>query len=379
MLPDSKYDEIVANFYKAASGKLPWNDALVPFKDAFDAWAIYVHGLDMKLGRIEFAHIASDVPPQAELEYLHTYHKIDPRAALTFNAKPGEWFNCWEIFDEDFVARDPFYQEFLIPYGGRYVSGTAVLRQDDTLVMLGVHRGVNSNKLRSDEMQMCQRLARHLSEAIQLHYATIKLKARVRLGAQLLSRLQLPVIVVDAQRKVEQINDAAEALLRRARQMFLKNDSLYMTSPKDDATFLLGLRGLLSSESADTEEQSRFFFKPEPGTTGPLVALYISPLRPAETLHAFSDHAVAMIVLHDENARVELDPYLLNMVYQLTPAESRVATALAQGASVKGIAQQHGVSAHTVRTQIKAVLAKTGAVKQSEVVARLMALPKLRT
>jgi hypothetical protein len=36
----------------------------------------------------------------------------------------GEWANCHEHFDEAFVARSAFYQDFLIPHGGRYVSGT---------------------------------------------------------------------------------------------------------------------------------------------------------------------------------------------------------------------------------------------------------------
>ena len=43
--------------------------------------------------------------------------------------------NCHEHFDDAFVASNAFYQEFLIPYGGRYVSGTQLFRQGDEVVI----------------------------------------------------------------------------------------------------------------------------------------------------------------------------------------------------------------------------------------------------
>jgi DNA-binding CsgD family transcriptional regulator/PAS domain-containing protein len=376
VLSETAFDDIVAGFYKASGGDLSWNEALVPFQRAFDAWAIYVHGLDLRLGRIEFAHIASSIPLQAELDYLQKYHRIDPRAALAFNAQPGEWFNCWEIFDDAFVARDPFYQEYLLPYGGRYVSGTALHRKDDTLVMLGVHRGLGKSKLSLDEIATCRRLARHLSEATRLHQATVNLQAKVRLGTQLLSRLHFPIVVLDAQRRIEQINAAGQELLSRTKAAFQKNDSLYLASPRDDASFLIELRRVLSAAGQGSD--GRFYLQSNPkGVVAP-IAFYVTALKPAETLHAFSDHPIAMVVVHEPNARAEIDPYVVQMAYGFTPAESRVAITAAHGASPKEMALQFGLSPHTVRTQLKGVFSKVGVSKQSELVSRLLTLPSLR-
>jgi DNA-binding CsgD family transcriptional regulator len=58
--------------------------------------------------------------------------------------------------------------------------------------------------------------------------------------------------------------------------------------------------------------------------------------------------------------------------YGLTPAEVRVAESLAAGLSVRAIADRHGVTYETARTQLKAVLSKTGANRQSELVSLLM-------
>ena len=60
--------------------------------------------------------------------------------------------------------------------------------------------------------------------------------------------------------------------------------------------------------------------------------------------------------------------------YGLTPTEIRVATALAEGLSVRAIADRHGVTYETARSQIKAVLSKTGTSRQAELVALMAKL-----
>jgi pimeloyl-ACP methyl ester carboxylesterase len=63
---------------------------------------------------------------------------------------------------------------------------------------------------------------------------------------------------------------------------------------------------------------------------------------------------------------------LLTKAFELTEAETEVAANLAEGLSPKEIADRRGVSVLTVRTQIKALLAKTGAAGQTDLV-RLLA------
>ena len=53
-------------------------------------------------------------------------------------------------------------------------------------------------------------------------------------------------------------------------------------------------------------------------------------------------------------------PELLQSAYGLTPAEARVAIALLEGSSAKGVANYLHVSPHTVRTQIRQIYAKFG-------------------
>jgi DNA-binding CsgD family transcriptional regulator len=66
-----------------------------------------------------------------------------------------------------------------------------------------------------------------------------------------------------------------------------------------------------------------------------------------------------------------LPPDVVARVLALSPTESRLTAALCAGLSVNEYAARHGVSISTARTQLKQVLAKTHAHRQSDLVGRL--------
>jgi DNA-binding CsgD family transcriptional regulator len=82
--------------------------------------------------------------------------------------------------------------------------------------------------------------------------------------------------------------------------------------------------------------------------------------------------ARAMLVIVDPDANRDVQSELLAQLYHLTPAELRVALALAKGMDTKEIAELHGVSLNTVRGQLKALMGKTDTHRQSELVALLI-------
>jgi DNA-binding CsgD family transcriptional regulator len=69
---------------------------------------------------------------------------------------------------------------------------------------------------------------------------------------------------------------------------------------------------------------------------------------------------------------------LVQTLFDLTPAEARVARSLASGKTVEAIATEGGVSLTTVRTHVRGVLAKTGCERQAEVVALLTGITRPR-
>ena len=82
-----------------------------------------------------------------------------------------------------------------------------------------------------------------------------------------------------------------------------------------------------------------------------------------------------VVLLASTTYAVRLDPVALKSLFQLTDAEIRVAQGLVEGHAPEGIAEQGGTSVHTVRTQLKQLLGKLGANRQSEAVALLVTSP----
>jgi DNA-binding CsgD family transcriptional regulator len=70
---------------------------------------------------------------------------------------------------------------------------------------------------------------------------------------------------------------------------------------------------------------------------------------------------------------------VLEGLFDLTPAEARVASALTGGATIREISRQIGIGEETVRSQLKAVFEKTGTRRQAELVGLLGGIaPKMQ-
>lgn len=369
------FDDVIAGFYAAASGRKPWVDALAAFRHEVGADAIHFWALDTAKGRFLFSHLSSSVQQtDAELDYLTTYHLIDPRTRYPLEAKVNDWFNCWEHFDADYVARSRFYQEFLIPYGGRYVSALKLRHDGDQVLLLGIHRGVHRTPMGADELETCKRLARHLTDAAALEGLNALRVTQAVLGTELLERLRAPVMLLDGDRAVMHANPAARALMASTSAVVQSQGRLHCHAAADDANLLAGLHRLLQPTGDGAARADKLFVRAGGGTDEP-IGLFLYALRPERTLGIFGERPLAMALLHRTGDYLTLDPYVVAAAYDLTPGEARVAVSTAGGATPTEISRDCGVSIHTVRSQLKNVFAKTGTTRQSQLVSALSALP----
>jgi DNA-binding CsgD family transcriptional regulator len=78
-----------------------------------------------------------------------------------------------------------------------------------------------------------------------------------------------------------------------------------------------------------------------------------------------------LATLFDPNHVSSLDPFALSNMFQLTPAEARVASHMAAGLTAEEISQNNFTAVSTVRTQISQVISKLGAKRTTDVVRML--------
>ena len=83
----------------------------------------------------------------------------------------------------------------------------------------------------------------------------------------------------------------------------------------------------------------------------------------------------AVVFVSDPEVRQETPAALLQRLYGLTPAEARLAEAMAGGGPLKAAAERLGIGRETARSQLKQVYAKTGTHRQAELVRLLLTGP----
>lgn len=380
-MTENEFDRCVAGFHAAAAGAMDWGQALRPLHDTFGLWVTQLFGMDIGAGSILFSFEVGDTQPEAFVDFARVWHRYDPRTLKSFGMGEGEWMNCREHFDDAFVERDPFYQQFLIPYGGRWASGTKLVHDGSFVAIVGLLRGVHSRPFSKEEDRLGQRLARHLAEAVRSYRSTLLLSSRAAGAAAVLERVSSPLLLVDEQRRIHYANPAVQRILADEGAVLIdRAGKLQAIDPDDDTRLLLALRQLRLSRDSYLGEGS----EPQERTTLrlPLPAshlhlnLYLFALRPEASLGAFGPAPLAMALLRDPRQRLDLDPFMVAAAFDLTPAESQLAVGLARGSAIADIATSRGVSIETLRSQLKSVFQKTGTARQSELVSLLATLPE---
>jgi DNA-binding CsgD family transcriptional regulator len=379
MTDSSSFDYIVSSIYNAASGRAEWRIALEAITDSLSLWGAQLIGLDKRSGTLMFSLEGGRHPPESTLDYLRHYHSLNPRVGPSLALAPGQWLHCHELFDDDYVANSPFYQEFLIPYGGRYLSGTKIIDNDDVLILLGAMRGNGSLPLNREEIAYLERVKHHLVEAMGIYLHLRQTYAEAGIGKQLLNEFRYPMMLVDANRSIWFRNKAADQILDAIEYVASAGDLLRCRDPEDDKKLLFAVRSLEleSPPAAAHKPVDRAFIRIRKANSSRGVAVYVIAIRPAAVMGTFGHTPLALVLFHDPDVQSELDPFIVAETFGLTPAESKVAVRLARGADVDEISHDTGVSINTLRTQLKSIFGKTGTSRQAELTALLAAMPDI--
>lgn len=363
------YDDCVKAVYRAGAGSVPWGAALDSVTRLFGGWNSHAMGVNPNNGVMQFSHEGGGPPPQGTLEYISKWHKFDPRAAQAMATPPGQWIHCHELFDDEYVANSPFYRDFLIPYGMRYVSGVRYVVSPDLWVVFSVSRGVGREPLNLAERETLRRLGEHLEVALSLQTTAKVAMQAAFAGYVVLRKLHYAVMVMTEDRTVLFSNDAAERLLAEG-SILVTNGRLVLRDKSENAELTVGMKQAQLNQALKQVPQ-------EAGRPASLVRcgrslrneaalMHLSVIEPAESMGAFGSATTIVVTFFVGGEGARLDPFVVGYAYNLTPAESRVAVGVAEGLTVDAIAEKNGTSVATVRTQLKSACAKIGVARQAE-------------
>lgn len=258
-----------------------------------------------------------------------------------------------EVFTQDELDADPVYRDFIYPYGVKWTAGTVVpTPSGDFLVFDFAHRPIDGPFDRQT-MLLLDAFRPHLIRAGLLSH---RLGLRAARGAtEAMQMIGLPAAMLDRFGRTLSCNSALEALSPRV--SFGLQERMVFNNP--GANQLLQEAIVRNSAAEGATVRSIPIPATEAGVA--LIAHLIPIQRSAHDI--FSKGSVLMIVTPVSQPQAPLTEVLTGL-FDLTPAEVRIARAIGAGDRVDDIAARGNLSVETVRTQLKSVLLKTGTARQ---------------
>lgn len=365
----SRFDEIVAGFYAAATGVCSWNAALSEVHDAFGTRVTALQSVDVSTGRLIDLQYGGPSRDEGRLDYVRHWHKLDPRRARLLEDPSlfiGRWWHCHESFDEHFSARDPFYRHFLVAQETRYLSTTACMPSETVLTALALELPASRGPLNDDERHVLARLGKHVADALRAHERIRKLAVQALAGHGLLDAFSYPMWLLGADRFIYHANPAAQAQRTMGEMVDEHVHRLVFQDDRIDAPFARCLDELLRSRhgvTAIVDARRRI--------DGGPAWLHLQTLEPVRVLGVFGERPLVLATLFSVDIVGEIDPFALSHLFGMTPTEARVAALLAEGLAAQAIADRLGCAIATVRTHLRRVQAKLGAARSADA-ARLL-------
>lgn len=376
-----RYDQIVHLLYESVVQPSGWPDFFTSLGEAIDANVVHMLAIDKKQGSLSYSD-GFNLPTEGELAYIQRYGSIDPRLAAIQRKDIGQWMHCHEMFDDDFVARDPFYQEFLIPIGRRYVSGYKLVDNENVCVVFSVLRAVGESPLGSPEIQFLDKLLPHLARAVRMQLQNYTFSTKALVGHALVNKLRQPVMLLTTDGSVVLANEAANRLLSSTSLVGVVNGRLrlptnYQTRFQNECARMEGLvRGV--NELPDEVSNYRSMAVASKGGRGhanETLYAFFTLLVPPKVHGVFGLRPLVLLLFYHPESAPPVDSDLLGAVFNLTPAEGRASSLLAEGLSPKEISSRLGIQYDTVRKQLQSIYQKTATNRQAELMKLMLHLP----
>lgn len=265
----------------------------------------------------------------------------------------------YHMFEAEELAQDAFQQEFAPRHGIEAEAGIVAASHAGSSFILTIPRSSRAGPYSASELEAMNRLADHIS-GICSFALRLKLEAASDVLAAMGARGEALALVTKTGRVV-QTTASFEQLL--AGELTLRSGRLRAKDAADDRR-LQALIQMAASWPVFYERLSPAVIRR--ANAAPLLVRCLPVAGAARDLLGL---ARVVVTIDDLGAkRATPVPQQLRAAFGLSPAEARLAARLGNGETLRMAADAEGVTFETSRSRLKAIFAKTGCSRQTELV-----------
>ncbi len=269
------------------------------------------------------------------------------------------------VVDPALWADNPYYREFAVPQGLVDQVGIMLAMDKATVATLAFGRHESAPPMDDRVFDELRLLAPHLRRAVVIGRILEVTTDTARNFAAALDASLAGVVLVDAQMRILHANRAAETMLLIA-------DPIRDTGGRLELAQDLAPGQLEAAVTASARDEGRIGRRgigiPTRRRDGSPLTLNVMPLARRGIDNDRPRAAAAAIFIADPSSGSPPPADVLSLLFDLTPAESRIFDLISAGHATESIAIMLGITPSTLRTHLKSVFAKTGRHSRGELV-----------
>jgi len=355
---------LINRLYDTIQSPEDWPAGLAAVADEFGSHTSHVLYVPDPAGPpILNAASAVTSPARAE-EYYRDYVPIDPRLPH-FPNYFGKAIRCVDVLPIDAMERSA-----LIPFldnpevNARWCLVAPFQVRPGEFGFVSTLRARASGTWSDQDVLAFEALSPHFRRIVELHMRLGALSARAEAGEAALHALPSGVILTDDAARVMFVNHVAETLLRQG-VIHTRGSRLVCPRPSDTTELHKNIHSAASARDSGEIANNSLILR-RPASTMPIIVLTL-PLPFGYQASVLGTRAQVAIFLIDPSREGTISNTLLRKL-GFTPAEARLAAALASGSSLTEYVDQYGITRETARSHLAQLMRKTDTNRQVELV-----------
>ncbi len=307
--------------------------------------------------------------------YFNNYYAVDERVERIRRLPDSQLAATTDLYTDSELKTSPAFNEALLR--GHTQNGLNV-RLDGpggTRIVWVVNDPVDGDGWSSAQVECAQRLLPHIRQYVSVRQVLAGAGALETSLAALLETTGPGVIQLDWRGRIVAASDGARKRLRIGNVLCDTGGFLRARFPADDAVLQRLLARALPPFGRQACGGSMALSRPATRTP---MELHVSPVGKREASLCAWPVAALVLVADAGGRETVIEPDLLAAHLGLTRAEARVAVMLAQGRTVRDIAESTVREISTIRTHVQRIFRKQGITRQTDLVRLVLSISSAR-
>ena len=307
---------------------------------------------------------------ELEREYLEVYHPIDERVPRVRRLPDSRLVHVTDLYTAEELKTSPTYNEIMLRGKHQNSLNVRLAVSDGAHITWALGDPVASDGWGSSQIGMIRTLLPHIGQFIRVRQTLVRAEVRHTSAAALLDNPRIGVLHLDRRGRIMEVNDRAGSILRQGDGLSDRDGVLRAREAADRLRLERLVASALPASGAVAAGGSMLLGR---GSGSPPLVVHVKPVAVPQADYG-ARHVAALILIVEPGRGHRIDPDLVAGTLGLTPMESRVAVWLAQGRSVREMAEATGHTEGSIYWHLKQIYQKQPVSRQADLVRLVLSI-----